>query len=115
MPQSDEMISRSGGMYVSPSRVGAAISSGRLTGKVIFDDADHHLLVLDRLAYRLQVAGTGRAGLEGQRVGFDVIQRLQDWPISPSTGGDRCNSGRSRARDKVRTVDPRKMPEIGFA
>ena len=45
--------------------------------RVMVDHADDDLLVLDHLADRFEVAGTRRAGLEGQRIGLDLIQRLE--------------------------------------
>ena len=44
---------------------------------VMIDDADDDLLVLDRLADRLQIAGTRGAGLEGQRVGVNLVEGVQ--------------------------------------
>ena len=60
MPQSDEMISRSGGMCLQrlADQRGDVIGSLDLQGMVV-DHADHDLLVLDHLADRLEVAGAG--------------------------------------------------------
>jgi hypothetical protein len=42
---------------------------------VVVDHPDDDLLVLDRLADRLEVAGPRGAGLEGQRVGIHLVER----------------------------------------
>ena len=44
---------------------------------VVVDHADDDLLVLDHLADRLEVAGARRAGLEGERVGVDLVERFE--------------------------------------
>jgi hypothetical protein len=52
------------------------------------DDADDHLLILDHLANRLEVAGAGRTRLEGQRVGVDLIERLERGLVALHVGKD---------------------------
>ena len=44
---------------------------------VMIDDADHDLLVSHCPADRFEIAGARGARFEGQRVGIDLIQRLQ--------------------------------------
>src|SRR5205823_9273583 len=48
-----------------------------MRGLSVVDDADHHLLPGDNLADRLKVARARRAGLEGERVGIDLVERFQ--------------------------------------
>ena len=69
-------MSRSGGMYFE-----RFADDGRdfvrplhLQG-VMIDDADDDLLVLDHVANRLEIAGARRAGLEGQSVGVERVER----------------------------------------
>jgi hypothetical protein len=45
--------------------------------RVVVDDADHNLLVSHDPADRFEIAGARGADFEGQRVGIDLVQRLQ--------------------------------------
>src|SRR5262249_60781212 len=43
--------------------------------RMMVDDADDDLLVLDHFSDRFQIAWSRGTGLEGQRVGIDLIER----------------------------------------
>jgi hypothetical protein len=55
---------------------------------VVLDDADHHLLPGDDLADRLKIARARGAGLEGERIGIDLVERFQGRPVALDVAKD---------------------------
>jgi hypothetical protein len=76
IPQSEEITIRSGGLQRLADDVADLVRPLDLQS-VVVDDAEHDLLVSHDPADRLEIAGARGAGFEGQRVGIDLIERLQ--------------------------------------